>query len=160
MKRRILAAAALGAAAVALTAGLATAAPAGKLDSQVIGNVRIDANDSTVAYVTARYICEGGEGAHVWASVKQAGSGLPEQWLTEEGSGERAAEEGAWSHSHRNAVVCDGRWHVATFTVDQEEWGAGDLTSGQAWVQFCVIPPGGDAEAGDITWSMRFAAVK
>ena len=67
---------------LALTAGVAVAAPAGKLDSQVIGNVRIDAADPTVAYVTARYICEGGDGAHVWVSVKQAASRLPEQWLT------------------------------------------------------------------------------
>ena len=158
--KRILIIAALVTAAVAVTGAIATAAPAGKLDSQVIGNVRIDPNDPAVAYVTARYICEGGAGAHVWASVKQAESGLPEQWLTEEGSGERAAREGAWSHSHRNSVTCDGQWHVGTFTVDQDEWGGGDLKQGQAWVQFCVIPPGGNPEAGGITWSMRFAAIK
>jgi hypothetical protein len=158
--KRILIIAALVTAAVAVTGATATAAPAGKLDSQVIGNVRIDPNDPTVAYVTARYICEGGAGAHVWASVKQAESGLPEQWLTEEGSGERAAEEGAWSHSHRNSVTCDGQWHVGTFTVDQEEWGGGDLRQGQAWVQFCVIPPGADPEGDVITWSMRFAEIK
>jgi hypothetical protein len=157
MKGRILAAAALVTAAVALSAGFAMAAPAGKLDSQVIGNVQIDPNDPTVASVTARYICEGGDGAHVWVSVKQAESGLPEQWLTEEGSGGNSA---AWSHSHRNTVVCDGQWHVATFTVDQNEWGWGELQSGQAWVQFCVIPPGGDPESGEITWSMRFAEIK
>lgn len=157
MKGRILAFAVLVIAGVALGASFAMATPAGKLDSQVIGNVRIDPSDPTVAYVTARYICEGGDGAHVWASVKQAESGLPEQWLTAEGSGENSA---AWSHSHRNAVVCDGQWHVATFTVDQEEWGGGELRQGQAWVQFCVIPPGGDPESGPITWSMRFAAIK
>ena len=110
MKRRILAAAVLVTAAVTLSAGFAVSAPAGKLDSQVIGNVRIDPIDPTVAYVSARYICEGGDGAHVWVSVKQAASGLPEQWLTEEGSGGRAAGEGAWSHSHRNSVTCDGRF--------------------------------------------------
>jgi hypothetical protein len=146
-------------AAIAVTAGLAMAAPTGKLDSQVIGNVRIDASDPTVAYVMARYICEGGDDAHVWVSVKQAESGRPEQWLTEEGSGERAAAEGAWSHSHRNSVTCDGQWHVGTFTVDQLEWGGGELAEGQAWVQFCVIPPGADPEGGAITWSMRFAAI-
>ena len=159
MKRRILGLAVLVTALGAVTAGLAVAAPSGKLDAQVIGNVQIDADDPTTAQFSARYICEGGEGAHVWASVKQAGSGLPEQWLTEEGSGGRAMAEGAWSHSHRNTVVCDGRWHVDTFTVDQLEWGGGELQQGQAWVQFCVIPPGGD-ENGPITWSMRFAAVK
>jgi hypothetical protein len=152
MKGLILAFAALLTAA-ALTAGLASAAPA-KNDVQVTGNVRIDANDSTVAYVTARYVCVGGAGAHVWVSVKQAESRLPESWLTEEGSGGLAA---AWSHSHRNVVTCDGEWHAATFTVDQVEWGQGELAQGQGWVQFCVIPPTGEE---DIVWSMRFAAVK
>ena len=86
MKGTILAFAALLAAA-ALTGGVASAAPA-KNDVQVTGNVRIDENDPTVAYVTARYICQGGPGAHVWVSVKQAESRLPENWLTEEGSGD------------------------------------------------------------------------
>jgi hypothetical protein len=158
MRRRLLALAAL-ATAVGVVAAPAAADPVGKLDSQVVGNVRIDPNDPTKAYVTARYICEGGDGAHTWASVKQAASALPEQWLTEEGSGARAMAEGAWSHSHRNAVTCDGSWHVDTFTVDQLEWGGGELEPGQAWVQFCVIPPGADPEAGGITWSMRFATI-
>ena len=159
MKRRILSTAALMTVAVGMGAAAATAAPAGKLDAQVIGNVRIDANDPTVAYVTARYICEGGAGAHVWVSVKQAESRRPEQWLTQEGSGANSA---AWSHSHRNAVTCDGQWHVSTFTVDQKEWGWGTLQQGQAWVQFCVIPPGGGEGPGaeQITWSMRFAEIK
>ena len=159
MKGRILAVVVLMTATVAIGAGLATAAPAGKLDAQVIGNVQIDPNDPTVAYVTARYICEGGDGAHVWVSVKQAESRLPEAWLREEGSGAKSA---AWSHSHRNTVTCDGQWHVATFAVDQKEWGWGTLQQGQAWVQFCVIPPGGGSgpDAEQITWSMRFAAIK
>ncbi len=156
MKRGLLALAALVTALVASSGGVAIAAPAAKLDSQVIGNVRIDPTDPTVAYVTARYICEGGDGAHVWVSVKQAESALPEQWLTEEGSGANSA---AWSHSHANTVTCDGTWHVATFTVNQLEWGWGDLKRGLAWVQLCVIPPGGDPESGEITWSMRFAAI-
>jgi hypothetical protein len=160
MKGRLTGLAALAVAATGITAGLALAAPAGKLNSQVIGNVRIDPDDATVATVDARYICEGGEGAHVWVSVKQAASRRPEQWLTEEGSGGQAMAEGAWSHSHRNTVTCDGTWRVGTFTVDQIEWGGGTLRQGQAWVQFCVIPPGADPEAGGITWSMRFAAVK
>lgn len=152
MKGTILAFAALLAAA-ALTGGVASAAPA-KNDVQVTGNVRIDENDPTVAYVTARYICQGGPGAHVWVSVKQAESRLPENWLTEEGSGELAA---AWSHSHRNEATCDGAWHATTLTVDQVEWGQGELEQGQAWVQFCVIPTTGEE---DIVWSMRFAAIQ
>ena len=152
MKGTILAFAAL-LAAVAVTGGVASAAPA-KNDVQVIGNVKIDGDDPTVAYVTARYVCQGGPGAHVWMSAKQAESRLPETWLTAEGSGALAA---AWSHSHRNAVTCDGQWHTATFTIDQEEWGQGELEQGHAWVQFCVIPSTGEE---DIVWSMRFAAVK
>lgn len=157
MKRTILLAAVLACAVFGV--GLATAAPAGKLDSQVIGNVTIDPSDPTVAYVTARYICEGGDGAHVWVSVKQAASRRPESWLREEGSGANSA---AWSSSHRNPVTCDGQWHVGTFTVDQQEFGWGTLQPGQAWVQFCVIPPGGGSgpDAEQITWSMRFAAIK
>ena len=156
MKKRIGLIAALAAAGLAFTTALATAAPAPKLDSQVVGTVRIDPSDPTVGYVDARYICEGGDGAHVWVSVKQAESRLPEKGLTLEGSGGLAA---AWSHSHANTVTCDGKWNVATFTVDQNEWGQGELEQGHAWVQFCVIPPGG-TEEGPITWSMRFAAVK
>jgi len=87
--------------------------------------------------------------------VKQAESRLPEQWLTEEGSGAASA---AWSHSHTNTVTCDGTWHVGTFTVNQDEWGWGELEQGQAWVQFCVLPA--DPAFGEITWSMRFAAVQ
>jgi hypothetical protein len=156
MKSRLILLAALVVTALGIGGGIASATPSGKLDSQVIGNVSIDSSDPTIGYVTARYICEGGPGAHVWVSVKQAASRLPEHWLTEEGSGGAAA---AWSSSHRNAVVCDGTWQVGTFTVDQVEFGQGQLEPGQGWVQFCVIP----ADAPDesvITWSMRFAAVK
>lgn len=154
---RLVLAAALAVAAATLAAGTAAAAPSGKLDSQVTGNVRIDPTDATVGYVTARYICEGGPGAHVWVSVKQAASRLPDQSLTGEGSSIASA---AWSQSHANAVTCDGTWHSQTFTVAQVEAGFGTLERGQAWVQFCVIPPGADPDAGGITWSKRFAAVK
>ena len=57
-------------------------------------------------------------------------------------------------------MTCDGKWHVDTFTINQLEWGWGELSQGQVWVQFCVIPPGEDPETGAITWSMRFAAIK
>jgi hypothetical protein len=105
--------------------------------------------------VTSRYICSGGAGAHVWVSVKQAASRGPESWLREEGSGGASA---AWSSSHRNAVTCDGAWHEDTFTVDHLEFGWGAFQAGQAWVQFCVIPPGGDRDT-EITWSMRYASI-
>jgi hypothetical protein len=141
MKAKILGAAALIGALAAFGAGSAAAAPTAKLDSQVTGNVRIDPNDPTVGYVTARYICQGGDGAHVWVSVKQAESRRPESWLTKEGSG---AARATWSHSHANTVTCDGHWNVQTFRIDQSEWGWGQMKPGQAWVQFCVIPPGGD----------------
>ena len=83
MKRALLTAAVFALLGIG-TVGVATAAPSKKTDTQVIGSVRIDPNDPTVAYVTARYICEGGPGAHVWVSVKQAASRLPEDWLREE----------------------------------------------------------------------------
>ena len=156
MKGKLFVLAALVVTALGIGGGIASATPSGKLDSQVTENVRIDSSDPTVGYVTARYICEGGPGAHVWVSVKQAASRRPEHWLTEEGSGAAAA---AWSSSHRNSAVCDGTWQVGTFTVDRVEFGQGQLEPGQGWVQFCVIP----ADAPDesvITWSMRFAAVK
>src|SRR4026209_474496 len=122
MKGKLLVLVALVVAALAMGGGIASATPSGKLDSQVTGNVKIDSSDPTVGYVKARYICEGGPGAHVWVSVKQAESRRPEHWLTEEGSGATAA---AWSSSHRNPVTGDGTWHVDTFTVDQVEFGKG-----------------------------------
>jgi hypothetical protein len=156
MKVRILAVLALFAVAVIATAAVATAAaPPGKTDAQVLGHVRIDPNDPTVAYVTAQYICQGGmtEETHLWVSVKQTASRLPDNRLKEE---ESSAISAAWSQSHpTSSVVCDGQWHTQTFTVSHAEYGFGELQAGQAYVQFCLF--GGD---GTFVFSMRFAAIK
>jgi hypothetical protein len=155
---KVLVAAAMLAAVVIGTAGVATAAPAGKTDAQVIGNVRIDPADPTVGYVSARYICQSGApgstaAAHLWVSVKQTADRGPDNALKGEGSSGVSA---AWSQSHPTAqVVCDGTWHVDTFTVDQTERGFGALAPGQGYVRFCLF--GGDAT---YTASERFAAVK
>jgi hypothetical protein len=156
MKGTILAALALLAFALVSTAGLATAAaPPGKSDAQVLGHVQIDANDPTVAYVTARYICQGGMTAetHLWVSVKQTASRLPDNRLK---AAESSGISAAWSQSHpTGAVVCDGQWHTQTFTVSHAEYGFGELMAGQGYVQFCLF--GGD---GTFVFSMRFAEVK
>jgi hypothetical protein len=135
--------------------GVATAAPSGKSDAQVLGNVRIDPSDPTVAYVTARYVCNGGmtENTHLWVSVKQTAERLPDPRLKEE---ESSAISAAWSQNHPTSqVTCDGLWHVDTFTVSHEEYGFGQLQPGQAYVQFCLF--GGD---GSFVFSMRFAEIQ
>jgi hypothetical protein len=155
---KVLAAAAVLAAVVIGTAAVATAAPAGKTDAQVISNVRIDPADPTVGYVTARYICQSGApdstaAGHLWVSVKQTADRGPDNALKDEGSSGIAA---GWSQSHPTAqVVCDGSWHTDTFTVSHTEYGFGTLSPGQGYVQFCLF--GGD---GTYTASERFAAVK
>jgi hypothetical protein len=150
---RIAALAALSACVAFAVAGTATAVPAGKWDAQVLGNVKIDENDPTVGYVTARYVCSG-ESAALWVSVKQTESRTPDPGLKEEGSSSISA---AWSHSHRNPVTCDGKWQTGVFTIDQVEWGFGELQPGQGYVQFCLGDDSGETDA--FTSSMRFAAV-
>jgi hypothetical protein len=134
--------------------GTASAAPPGKTDAQVLGNVRIDRHDPTVAYVTARYVCQGGmtQETHLWVSVKQTADRGPDPRLKAE---ESSAISAAWSQNHPTAdVTCDGQWHVGTFTVSHEEYGFGELQQGQAYVQFCLF--GGD---GTFVFSMRFAEI-
>ena len=157
---RLAALAALSACLAIAVGGTASAVPEGKWDSQVLGNVEIDPNDPTVAYVTARYVCSGGT-PHLWVSVKQAESRGPDAALKEEGSSGYAV---AWSQSHPTSeVVCDGKWRTQTFEVDQTEivpWspdpvGFGTLTKGQAYIQFCLI----DESTGTLAFSMRFGPI-
>jgi hypothetical protein len=136
------------------TAGVASATPGGKTDAQVIGSVRIDPADATVGYVTARYICNGGntELTHLWVSVKQTAARTPDNALKDETSSGISA---AWSQSHPTAqVACDGAWHTQTFRMSQDDYGFGALQDGQGYVQFCLF--GGD---GVYTASQRFAEV-
>jgi hypothetical protein len=150
LKARIAFTLATVALAACAVAGLASATPT-KTDAQVLGNVRIDPSDSTVGYVTARYICNGGPGAHLWVSVKQVADRSPDNALRGEGSSQISA---AWSQSHPENVACDGRWHTQTFTVSHAEYGFGYLAKGQGYVEFCLYP-----NDGSYAGSMRFASV-
>jgi hypothetical protein len=132
-------------------AGFAAATPT-KTDAQILGNVRIDPGDPTVGYLTARYICNGGPGAHLWVSVKQTADRSPSNLLKGEGSSEISA---AWSQSHPEDVACDGQWHTQTFTISHAEYGFGYLAAGQGYAQFCLYAPDG-SYAG----SMRFIEVR
>ncbi|MFL5961726.1 MAG: hypothetical protein ACJ757_02370 [Gaiellaceae bacterium] len=126
-----------------------------KTDAQVLGNVQIDPSDATVGYVTARYICEGGltVHTHLWVSVKQTADRRADEALKDESSSGISA---AWSQSHPTSqVVCDGQWHVQTFTINHAERGFGTLQPGQGYVQFCLF--GGD---NVYTASQRFVEVK
>jgi hypothetical protein len=106
----------------------------------VLGNVRIDPNDSSVASVTARYTCPAGD-AHLWVSVKQVADGRPDPALKEEGS---SAISSAWLERHPGAdeFTCDGTWHTDTYVIDAvTEFGFGALVPGQVYVQFCLTGP-------------------
>lgn len=126
----------------------------GKTDAQVVGTVRIDSNDPTVAYVTARYSCQPGApgstaAAHLFVSVKQSADRDTDPAVLAEGAG-FGHGVAAWSQSHPTAqVVCDGKVHVQTFTVHQGAdedsglpTGYGELARGWGYVQFCLF--GGD----------------
>ena len=104
------------------------------------------------------YVCQPGApdstaAAHLWVSVKQTASRLPDNALK---SPESSSVSAGWVQSHpTEQVVCDGQWHTDTFVVNHDEYGGtGDLAAGQGYVQFCLF--GGD---GTYTGSQRFAAV-
>lgn len=148
-RKRALAAA--GVIVAGLAGGVTTAGanPPGPRAS--VRSVVIDANDPTVAYVTATYICYGGDG-HLWVSVKESENARYDPALAEEGS---SADSAAWSQSHPQDFLCDGNWHTQTFTVDQDEQGFGTLRRGVGWVQFCLF----DA-AGGAVFDQHFRAIR
>ena len=126
--------------ALAATSVLALATPAGAAPkpanaADVVGVVRIDPGDPTVAEVQVRYHCAAGEELGLWVSVKQSADRSADPRLAEHGSSAIAA---AMSHSHRHEFTCDGRTRVGTFTVEQVEWGFGSLARGEGYVQFCL----------------------
>ncbi len=147
--RSLVAGTALAATSVLALAAPAAAAPRATLEADVVGTVRIDPADPTVAEVQVRYRCTGGEELGLWVSVKQTADRSADPALTGHGSSGISA---AWSDSHRNEFTCDGRSRVATFEVDQQEpaWDGGEraaqgaLAKGQAYVQFCLTGPGGE----------------
>lgn len=142
-------------AAVCLALGAATpavAASGGTHDTsaKLLGVVR--QTSSTTAEVHAQYRCNGGsDTAALWVSVKQSADRTADPRLANPGTGGGVDEAGnpvpykaaAWAMSHRNAITCDGKNHVAFFTVDQAElpptvdWGT--LAKGKAYVQFCLF---------------------
>ena len=146
--RSLVAGTALAATSVLALAAPAAAAPEPAFEADVVGVVRIDPADPTVAEVQVRYRCAAGGELGLWVSVKQTADRSADPDLAEEGSSGISA---AWSDSHRNNFTCDGRSRVATFEVDQLEpgWGGerpaqGALAKGQAYVQFCLTGPGGE----------------
>lgn len=90
-----------------------------------------------VAYVVGVYRCFGGDPIHLWVSAKQGG---PDPSAA--GSG---ATSVAWYDTNvlePPPVVCDGTWRIAFVPIGKYPNKAG-LTSGQAWVQFCLVDPSG-----------------
>jgi hypothetical protein len=172
-KRRILAGVSIVAIAL-MTVGPASAQgnPHGATTSdKVVGTVKIDDSDPSVAYVLAQYTCtiadpENHPG-HLWVSVKQNDAGTVDSTVAGEGSGFGGIAT-RWADSHRNDINCDGKNHVERFTVDQlEPKGATykTLIKGDAWVQFCLFDdttPQGDGETdfGQPVSSMVWAHVR
>jgi len=72
------------------------------------------------ATLKVRYRCSSGQ--NLWVSAKETTHGYSATKLMKEGSSRAAA---AWWDSHRNRVVCDGKFHATTFTIDKVEKGKG-----------------------------------
>jgi hypothetical protein len=131
----------------ALALGPAAAGAAPKVHpttAKVVGTVKIDKADPSVAYVLAQYRCTvadpQNDPGHLWVSVKQNDAGKRDPALAAEGSGGSGTAT-RWEDSHRNPIVCNGKNHVARFKVDQVEEKAAykTLRKGVAWVQFCLF---------------------
>ena len=94
--------------------------------------------DGTKATLKVRYQCS--FGSVLWVSAKETLRGYSATKLMKEGSSRAAS---AWWDSHRNRIVCNGKPHLKTFTIDKVEKGKkGTLVDGSAWVQFCITKPG------------------
>jgi hypothetical protein len=122
----------------------AYAAQAAVTEGKVLGVVVVHGDS---AQITGSYRCFGGGEAHLWASIKQGedingttqtSSEYADSWYdTNYMFAEK--EEGL-------TVPCDGRFHAQRFTLMRVDttWGpwfdGAPLTSGRAWVQFCLVP--------------------
>jgi hypothetical protein len=151
--RRFLTVAAVAAMALVTAAPAGAKAPAAGQDSftfgdaAVLGPVHVRGD---VARVHVRYSCD--VGTHLWVSVKQSATGAIDPAVAAEGSGFGGAAS-AWWQSHRGSFTCDGKRHVAWFTVDTVEPGSrGQLERGWGWVQFCVTTDE-DLSAVRMQWS-------
>ena len=133
--------------ALALVAGMALigVAPAGAAkpgsdqdvfavgDAAVLGPVHVRGD---VALVHARYSCD--VGTHIWVSVKQSAAADIDHAVAGEGAG-FGGVAATWWDSHRGSFTCDGKRHVAWYSVDTVEEGTrGQLQSGWGYVQFCI----------------------
>jgi hypothetical protein len=135
------------------TIALVVAAPASAQDeftygdAAVLGPVHVRGD---AAQVHARYSCDVGN--HIWVSVKQSAAADIDPAVSAEGSGFGGAAS-AWWQSHRGSFTCDGKRHVAWFTVDTVEEGSrGQLQKGWGWVQFCITTDE-DLSAIRMQWS-------
>lgn len=112
--------------------------------AQVIPIVTIDRHDPSVAHVYATYRCTVADPAHnpaeLWVSVKQNDAARYDPAVAAEGAGSTGVAT-RWEDSHRNQVTCDGRFHIAKFTVDQLEGKQSyqTLKRGLGYVQFCLF---------------------
>jgi hypothetical protein len=176
--RRILAGASIVALAVVSLAGPASAKPTETktqspgthlTSARVIGTVKIDRNDPSVAYVLAKYSCTIADPVnapgHLWVSVKQNDDATVDPDVAGEGSGFGGIAT-RWEDSHRDAIQCDGKSHTQRFAVDQIEDKSSyqTLIKGKAWVQFCLFDhttPQGDGQTdfGQPVSSMVWAQV-
>jgi len=165
--RRALVGLAVPGIALGLMAAPAAAKKAPTTSSKVVGTVHI--TGAGVAEVQAQYTCTIADPVnhpgHLWVSVKQNAAGTEDAAVAGEGSG-FGGIAARWEDSHRNPIQCDGKNHVARFTVDQVEDKSayGALVKGQAWVQFCLFddttPQGnGTTDFGQPVSSMVWANV-
>jgi hypothetical protein len=119
------------AATLAIPAAAAAAGTDPTARASFAGPIQVDGAKATLK---VRYRCSSGQ--NLWVSAKEMARGYSAAKLMKEGSSRTAA---AWWDSHRNRVVCDGTFHVTTFTIDKVEKGKkGTLVDGSTWVQFCV----------------------
>jgi hypothetical protein len=129
-----------------------TSSHSGGAFANQIGNVKIDPNDPSVAYVTGRYNCPSGD-AHLFVSVKQVAGGKPDSGLKGEESSKLTTNGGAWLFRHPGPeeFTCDGSWHTATWKISSDlpepgdDYGNpprhGSLVPGTVYVQFCWDSP-------------------
>ena len=157
-------------AAVALVAlfaaPVAAAKPSSTYQQPVVGWVQptIIAHADGTATVHTKYTCFGGNArTHLYIGLKQ-GPEVNATDHTSSGFAETFYSTNWNSDSGSNALVCDGHKHNQTFTVkpDPYFWNAANaplLSSGQAFVQFCIFDSTntgeGDPNGFGFDYSMR-----
>ena len=108
-------------------------------------NVVVSA-DRSEATVLGKYRCSGGEeGTHLWVSVKQ-GPGIQPGHTS-------STDAAAWYDTNYTytedpaglTVDCDGKWHTERITVKSV---FGQLTRGEAYVQWCMFDSTGGYAGG------------